>query len=244
MAKVWDVVSNPWKIPVILKTPPALSDGQAIEALFPQLTSASIDSCRLELLSNDRFFTELNHAMIEKRHRRIIHRAWYDFLYMAVRFTNAEIVFETGVFDGESSAAILQALHDNGKGLLVSIDLPATEAIPWSTQCMRETVLPPNCQPGWVIPTYLRDRHRLVLGDSTEELPRLLNQYPTIDLFLHDSLHTLAHQYFEYTTAWPHLPEGGLLLSDDIFWNAAWHRFCRAKRRTYVHLGTCGAVKK
>lgn len=163
---------------------------------------------------------------------------------MAIRFTKPQTVFETGVFDGKASAVILQALSDNGAGALVSIDLPAAGSIEGSTNWMTETTLPPNCQPGWIVPDYLIERYRLVLGDSKDTLPLLLEQYPGIDIFLHDSLHTFEHQYFEYTQVWPHLCEGGLLLSDDIFWSPAFHKFCKNRDKAYVNLNGFGAVRK
>lgn len=99
-------------------------------------------------------------------------------------------------------------------------------------------------RPGWVIPDYLRERHCLVLGDSKELLPDLFKEHRKIDIFLHDSLHTFEHQWFEYSTAWPHLYDGGVLLSDDIFWSPAFHRFCKERNRTYVRIGAFGTVKK
>jgi len=111
---------------------------------------------------------------------------------MAVRFARPRMVLETGVFDGRSSAVILQALHDNDNGTLVSIDLPATDTIDGSTHRMQDTSLPPGCQPGWAIPDYLRGRHRLELGDSKELLPALFEEYADVDIFLHDSLAAAA----------------------------------------------------
>lgn len=251
VAKLWVLVSKPWVIPARLAAPPALSNIDAILALFPDLTPAKAEACRIEFLRNNQFFEELNKNMVEKRHRRMVCVGWNEFLYMAVRFGKPQIVFESGVFDGQSSAVILQALNDNGNGTLVSVDRPAVETIKCSTHRMMESTLPPNCQPGWAIPEYLRKQHRLVLGDSKERLPQLFKEYLKIDIFFHDSLHTFEHQYFEYTVAWPHLSEGGLLLSDDIFWSHAFYRFCKEKSKPYVRvlrslgsLGGFGAVRK
>jgi predicted O-methyltransferase YrrM len=151
---------------------------------------------------------------------------------------------ETGVFDGESSAVILQAMSDNGEGKLVSIDLPAVETIHNSTEHMRETMLPPGCSPGWAIPDFLRARHRLELGDSREILPRILGEFGAIDIFFHDSLHTFDHMSFEYVAAWRALRAGGFLLSDDILWNSAFHTFCRGIGTPLVRIGGFGAAKK
>jgi hypothetical protein len=75
-------------------------------------------------------------------------------------------------------------------------------------------------------------------------LPELFEQYPEVDVFFHDSLHTFELPYFEYTTAWPHLPTGGVLLSDDIFWSEALHRFSKENSVTYVRVGEFGGIKK
>jgi len=48
---------------------------------------------------------------------------WYK-LYNLIRDTRPSIVVETGVASGVSTAYILQALEDNRKGKLYSIDLP------------------------------------------------------------------------------------------------------------------------
>ncbi len=214
-------------IPAVLTAPPKLSSVNGILSLFPDVTPSSAEACRLEFLKDNKFFGALDKNMVEKRHRQNIWEEWFEFLYMAVRFRKPQIVFETGVEDGQSSAVILRALNENEEGKLVSIDLPSK-------------TLPPNCQPGWAIPDYLRERHHLILGDSKDLLPRLFREYPNIDIFFHDSLHTFEHQYFEYTTSWPHLSEGGFLLSDDIFWSPAFYRFCKEKGRSYVRLEGTG----
>src|SRR5207247_1075041 len=54
---------------------------------------------------------------------RMLNR-WHSFLYIVVRASSPSIVVETGVLYGHSSAAILAALEDNGKGRLISVDLP------------------------------------------------------------------------------------------------------------------------
>lgn len=48
----------------------------------------------------------------------------YDgsYLYALARETKPDIVVETGVASGVSSYAILQAMEDNGKGLLYSVE--------------------------------------------------------------------------------------------------------------------------
>ncbi len=164
---------NPDKILSILTAPVPRSNIEAILYLFPNLILDEVEACRMEFIGNDKFFSEINKKMVEQRHRRTNCGGWHEFLYMVVRFSSPKIIFETGVFDGESSAVILQALNDNGNGILASIDLPSINSIECSTSCMGEVVLPLNCQPGWVIPDYLKERYQLILGDSKKILPEL-----------------------------------------------------------------------
>ena len=76
-----------------------------------------------------------------------------------------------------------------------------------------------------MVPTDLRNRWHLYLGDAKELLPRLLQTLGTIDIFIHDSLHSYEHMLFEFQTAWPHLRGGGVILSDDIDANCAFYDF-------------------
>lgn len=244
LGRLWRWGRSANGIAAILRAPEESSKSAAVRRLFPEVSEERAEACRLDLLRNHRFYSELNTKFVEKRQRRALGVSWNEVLYMLVRFARPEMVLETGVFDGASSAITLQALEDNQKGSLVSIDLPARGIINGSTDRMTDTTLPPGQAPGWVIPDYLRHRFQLHQGDSKELLPKLLAQHPRIDIFFHDSLHTLEHQYFEYTTAWPHIAEGGLLMSDDIFFNSAFDIFCREQNRKYVHVGGFGAIRK
>ena len=244
ISQLWELVLNPWRIGVLKDSPCALLPEEMISVLFPEVPYFEIKSCRLALLNNERFFSEINNAMVKTRGRRLIFQEANEFIYLLVRFAKPQFVIETGVFDGQSSSFILQALCDNNHGKLISIDLPAVDAIHGSTDRMSETTLPPTCSAGWVIPEHLRKRHQLILGDAKLILPNLFKEYPEIDIFFHDSLHTFEHQYFEYSSVWKHLIKGGFLVSDDIFWSAAFHQFSKEKKRNYFRLKFMGAVKK
>jgi hypothetical protein len=60
------------------------------------------------------------------------------------------------------------------------------------------------------------------------ELPRLLKDLDSIDVFFHDSLHTYEHMMFEFKTAWPKIKKNGILISDDIHLNNSFIDFCKA----------------
>jgi predicted O-methyltransferase YrrM len=122
-------------------------------------------------------------------------------LYFLVRALKPRTVIETGVCYGVSTAYVLEALNQNGAGKLYSIDLG------------NGPDEPPN---DFFVPRQLKSRWHLIIGDSKQELPRLLQQLGEIDLFHHDSLHTFEHMTWEYETALPYLSRAGALSSHDV----------------------------
>jgi hypothetical protein len=144
------------------------------------------------------------------------------FLYLIIRSLKPDTVVETGVASGESSTFMLQAMEDNKKGKLFSIDLPPpnlrspTGKIDQSTTPGKKIIFPKDKSSGWIIPENLKDRWELHEGDSADLLLPLLQKLGTIDGFFHDSLHTYDHMMFEYKTSWDFMRNGGILFSDDI----------------------------
>lgn len=122
-------------------------------------------------------------------------------LYLLVRALQPAVVVETGVCYGVSSAYILEALARNGSGSLYSIDIGNSPDEP------------PN---DFFVPPPLRARWQLIIGDSRQELPRLLARLKQIDLFHHDSLHTREHMMWEYGAALPYIRRNGILSSHDV----------------------------
>jgi len=138
--------------------------------------------------------------------------------YAAVRAFAPEIVVETGVANGVSSSYLLLGLQKNRRGKLYSIELGDGR------------YLPAGKPTGWVVPDWLKSRWELQIGDSRVLLPTILAQLGTIDVFIHDSLHTYDHMLWEFRTAYPFLRPGGLLISDDAAWNPAFSEFCAEVR--------------
>lgn len=138
--------------------------------------------------------------------------------YAAIRAFAPEVILETGVASGVSSSYLLLALNKNGRGRLHSIELGD------------QRFLPPGKPPGWIVPERLRSPWDLQIGDSRELLPKLLAELGTVDVFVHDSLHTYEHMLWEYRAAYPFIRPGGLLISDDAAWNPAFPEFCAEVR--------------
>jgi predicted O-methyltransferase YrrM len=122
-------------------------------------------------------------------------------LYLLMRAARPRRVVETGVLYGGSSAHILAALAENGEGELYSVDLPHDDAEP---------------PPDFLVPEYLQNRWNLIIGDSRQALPGLLDRLGGIDCFHHDSLHTFEHMTWEYRTVLPYLRPRGVLSSHDV----------------------------
>lgn len=148
-------------------------------------------------------------------------------LFAITRILKPAVVVETGVASGHSSLGILAALELNRKGHLYSIDKPNAEYITdsgtvWSDLTDRGV--------GWLVPVELRPRWTLRLGHSAEQLPRLINGLDHVDLFYHDSEHTLVNMLFELETCWSKMATGGVIVADNINWNSAFYEFCSSKR--------------
>ena len=135
--------------------------------------------------------------------------------YVAIRAFQPETIVETGVANGVSSAYILLALQKNERGVLHSVGLNDPHYLPTGKPL------------GWFVPESLKSRWNVLTGDSRSVLAPLLAKLGTIDVFIHDSLHTYEHMLWEYRTAFPFLRPGGLLFSDDAAWNSAFPEFCR-----------------
>lgn len=151
--------------------------------------------------------------------------------YALVRKQQPDTIVETGVSNGLSTLSILLALHMNENGHLCSIDYPlkADESL---EEFRQETfnnyggaAIPSDKEPGWIIPDHLQSRWELIVGRSQRELPLLLSELDSIDMFIHDSEHSHPCMMFEYELSYEWLSDGGILLSDDINWNTAFSTF-------------------
>jgi predicted O-methyltransferase YrrM len=135
--------------------------------------------------------------------------------YLLCRLIEPSVVVETGVAYGVSSAFILTALEENGRGTLHSVDLP-----PLRREAERLW--------GIAVPEELAGRWHLRRGASRRVLPPLLQETGRVDLFVHDSLHTHRNMRREFDAVWPRLGTGGALVADDVERN---HAFGELRRK-------------
>jgi len=194
--------------------------GQIIKDLFPDF-QYSIDefSENTNKLQNhsDKFFDQLKDEHYPSKKKPYPLDYTLDnqnglFLYILCKIIKPEKVVETGVAYGLSSMYILQALFENKKGVLYSIDSIFS---PWESKEMI----------GSAIPKYLRHNWNFILGSSSEKLEEILSSLNSVDIFFHDSMHTYKNMIFEFDTAWSYIAKNGFLLSDDISSNNAFYDF-------------------
>jgi predicted O-methyltransferase YrrM len=149
-------------------------------------------------------------------------------LYALTRAFQPNVVIETGIAAGVSTAFLGAALLENKQGKLFSIELPPKEV---DGQRQADGILFdwPKLGVGWAVPPEIRkamgQRHVTLLEDVRSALPQLLAQVGTVDLFFHDDLHEPDHMRSQYELVWPYLRPGGFLISDDV--NYGWLSFAK-----------------
>ncbi len=218
------------------------------ERFAAELTVASARTIR-SLLSEPKF-REFKHEIgLETATGAPGHAAHGELIYAMCRVLHPDVVVETGVASGVSTAYILEALDRNNKGRLYSVDLPvyeddlSAEVPDYRTRPI--TFVPLGKEVGWVVPANLRKRWILRLGSSANMLPHILKEAGSVDMFLHDSEHSFKNMMWEFETVWRELSEGGVLLADDVGMNSAFTDFCeRAGTSACVIDGRLGGARK
>lgn len=131
---------------------------------------------------------------------------YQDKLSDLIRAEKPEFVIETGLYKGLGAEYILEALDDNNKGHLYSID--------------------PTPHAGFINNPIKHPRFTWVNDFSQKVLPSITEK---IDFFVHDSDHGYDCQTFEYEWAWNNVPSGGIIATDDPWWGCpahfAWSQF-------------------
>ena len=143
-------------------------------------------------------------------------------LYLLVRAHRPRRVVETGVRPGYSTAWILAALEANGEGELSSLGPGPTAG---RTPAVHEFTV------GQFVAPALRSRWTLVLGNTPEQLERILGAGEAVDLFFYDNGPDRDRAAFELRHAWASLSARGVLLAHHIDANSAWAEFCARQGR-------------
>ena len=148
------------------------------------------------------------------------------FLYWVVRRLKPKVIVQTGVCNGLSSAFMMLALAKNGPdGTLHVVDMPPvfdSKDDAWKIKDkVYGVVIPEGKTSGWIVPDAYQHRFEVLSGDAKLLLPGLLKKLGKVDMFYHDSDHTYDHMMFEFKEAKNYLTKDGVIVSDDISWNAS-----------------------
>jgi len=130
--------------------------------------------------------------------------AAFPLLYFLTRKTKPNIVIETGVASGWSSAAILSALKKNQKGNLFSSDLPYPH-IEGSVDLI-----------GMVVEEKLKDRWKLYLDGDATSLPLILSRVGVVELFHYDSQKSSKGRELAWNLIKDRLANDAIVVFDDI----------------------------
>lgn len=190
-------------------------------------------------------------AKLEKENNAHYRPGWVNvddavFLYWVIRTLKPKVIVQTGVCNGLSSAFMMLALAKNGPdGTLHVVDMPpvydSTDDI-WKIKGkMYGVTIPEGKTSGWLVPDIYKDRFEVLNGDAKVLLPELLERLGKCDMFYHDSDHTYDHMIFEFEESKKYLSERGVVVSDDIAWNASlWDFADKYNVPSYNYRGSMG----
>lgn len=145
--------------------------------------------------------------------------------YALIRELQPNIILETGTATGSMTSYILAALNRNGSGSLLSIDIPAVKGELTMDISVR------NDEVGYWIPDEYKKRWTYIEGDAKLHLPKVMAEQ-SVNFFIHDSLHTRTHMFFEYMVARALMAPGAIIASDDVLWNNSFDDFSMVNRLT------------
>jgi len=150
--------------------------------------------------------------------RRMGGGAFLEALYAIVRLTRPQVILETGVAHGYSSAVILQGIADNGRGRLSSIDLPMFR--PGVVSYTGDAVPDRLRAAGW-------DLH---LGSDRRVLPGLLKQIGPVEFLFYDSDTAYEAMLHTWELVWPYLRPGAVVAMNIVHANDAYLEFAERHR--------------
>jgi predicted O-methyltransferase YrrM len=203
---------------------------QLWDAVLAEAGRGHVSSSRKAVFERRSF---IGHYMAELSHKHRAHfvARWVSlddalFLYWLVRRVKPKRIVQTGVCNGLSAAFMMLGLVKNGpEGRLHAIDLPPVfnpDDPAWIVEGkVYGVVIPEGKSSGWLVPDAYRERSEVWNGDAKDLLPKMVDKVESIDSFYHDSDHTYNHMMFEFHQAKRKLSKGGLVVGDDVSWNAS-----------------------
>ncbi len=219
-------------------------------AKYYNISSEVLTGYYNELLDDVQFLDGINRQITNARDQKKFTKGifgggevssldWFAFqrilLYSLIRHLKPSFCLETGVYYGGNTAFMLNALYKNGRGELISIDLPDSKIKNLKKENLSEVrhsrhpfvgdseFYDESISPGFIVPEYLMSQWQMIEGSSLDEIPKLNKKF---DFYIHDSDHSHDFVVQEMTLAIEKMSEGGTLVVDDINWSNAFFRVC------------------
>ena len=143
---------------------------------------------------------------------------FYALLYFITRIRKPLTVFETGVASGFSSRAFLEAISKNGQGRLFSSDFPYLR-IQDSAKYI-----------GVMVPEYLKKNWTLYLKGDRKNLPLMVSDNPSIDIFHYDSDKSRSGRKWALSFLKKYFNAETIIIMDDIQDNSFFMDFVRSNQ--------------
>jgi predicted O-methyltransferase YrrM len=173
-----------------------------------------VEAIFLEIENNDKFKEYLtNQISIIKRKYELPKQVFYARRlgwYALVRILKPAVVVETGTDKGLGTLLIAQALKENGRGKVCSLDID-----PFS---------------GALISLSDWGNIELLKGDSLEKLKSIKN----IDMFIHDSDHSKHHEMLEFESITNNLSKSAIVISDNSQFTEALLEWSKINNRHFL----------
>jgi predicted O-methyltransferase YrrM len=162
---------------------------------------------------------ENNYEQLQSSKVKIVNKRWdggknlFLLLYTYIRVAKPKVVVETGVANGVSTNAIMNAMKLNqNNGVLHSFDI-----LPQTKEAYKGKGL-------W--------EFHLLRKPYKKNLLRTVDNFGEVDLWIHDSNHSYLWQNMDYELALSKLSNRGTLISDDIDASLAWSQKSKTNFKT------------
>lgn len=145
----------------------------------------------------------------------------YPVLYFLTIWKKPGTIVETGVAAGFSSKAFLSALKKNGRGKLYSSDFPYFR------------IVDPEKYIGILVEEELRSNWSLQLKGDRVNLPAILSEIDTLDIFHYDSDKSYKGREFAFRQIKDKITDSSIIVFDDIQDNNQFKDFVETNKYAY-----------
>lgn len=165
---------------------------------------------------------EENYLQLQRHKKEIMNNRWdagknlFLLLYTYVRASKPKLIIETGVANGVTTNAIMNAAYRNQNDFA----LHSFDILPKAQEAY-------NGQGNW--------KFHLLNKPYKKNLVKITDKLTEVDMWVHDSNHGFRWQNMEYGLALSKLSAQGVLISDDIDASQAWSQKAKSEfKSSYI----------